>query len=231
MSAPSSSATGSSPADTATYPYGLLHSDLTLLGDSWMTNQRLRLVRDWPRLQIVPARFSIIGSLVMMGILASFFYAWWWAWWNWGPGELGAFGWLVATAATLLGVFGPPIASYQRIRYLNSISPLVEYDAKTGSISILAGEEAFEREQVVCLLIVTAGGGEDLHTEFHLIADEAGHRQRHLLMTDYGSTPGVFRKAALRFATEARVPLVRAWPAKPSAATSPMQTEILVDAR
>ncbi|WP_442485377.1 hypothetical protein [Aeoliella sp. SH292] len=210
--------------------FGFCSEDLTLLGSGYMNNQRLRFAREPFRDMIVPARFSMVGSLVMMLIIGLFFYGWWYAWLMYGP-PLGAFGWFVAVAATCLGVLGPPVGHYWRIRHLNSVSPLVEYDRKTDLVSILAGRHTFSPDQLFCLLLIAAPHGEDVYSEFHCLVDLPSGRERYLLMTDIMSTPRVFEQAAREFCSRARLPLVKSMPRKRMETTDCWQVEVLVQRR
>jgi len=214
---------------------GLREEDLSLLGDDYVDDFDVHFEETGDRLRIVPPEslwrplkgMALLSLVVYAGFCLALFFGRRNAI-RLGDEEPSLVIDLVIIVSLILGavlaIAAPVYAHLSRLRYLKSISPLVEFDRGTSRISILAGADSFHQREVFCLLLVSnARTGHDLKSEMQLVIDGAQGRERHLLMASIWSYGESFRDAAKEFARAAGIKLLKAGPKEQFLGRGPME--------
>lgn len=193
---------------------GIPPEDLKLLGRFYQNDLFLEVVDEGGCVSLIPPRnatSSIRNLTIVLAILAG--------------GMCGTGAWLVSTresdslASRVLmyvllafiwccAVLGPYIGHTWRIRYLQSILPLLSFCRETRTLSIHAQSIQKTKEEVIAIIGLASNGDDtDKKTELQVLAKEGGSVRQYLVATSiFGTVDGVFRDQIKRFCAVSDIP-------------------------
>jgi hypothetical protein len=193
---------------------GILPEDLKLLGRFYQNDLFLEVVEERGCISLIPpknATRSIRNLTLGLALLAG--------------GMCGMGAWLASIREDVsfltrvfmylflifiwcCAVIGPYIAHTWRIRYLQSISPLLSFCHETGVVSIHAQSTQKKRDEVIAVIgLASCGDDTDKKTELQVLAKDGESIRQYLVATSiFGTVDGVFRDQIRKFCAASQIP-------------------------
>jgi len=193
---------------------GIPPEELKLLGRFYQNDLFLDVVEENGCTSLIPpknAASSIRNLTILLAVLAG--------------GMCGGAAWLFSTRGneslasqiftySLLvlvwccAVLGPFFGHTLRIRYLQSISPLLSFCQETCLLSIHANSIQKKRDEVVAVIgLASCGDDTDKKTELQILARDGESIKQYLVATSiFGMVDGVFRDQIKSFCAASQIP-------------------------
>ncbi len=194
--------------------FGIPAEELKLLGSFYQNDLLLDVIEENGCISLVPpknATNSIRNLTILLAVLATVLCGG--AAWLFSARANESFASQIFTYLLLVfvwccAVVGPYFGHTLRIRYLQSISPLLSFCSETCLVSIHAYSIQKKRDEVIAVIgLASCGDDTDKKTELQILAKDGESVKQYLVATSiFGTVDGVFLDQIRRFCVASGIP-------------------------